>query len=122
MLLSLQNMQINAFLKLEGERDMENRDNVKEKEDKGIAMELLGELQNTIRKQWILIVILIILLAGTNIYHIYQWSQFETVVVDSGDGGNAGYIGNDGDVNNYGEGSSPQKEKSEKGTETKGQN
>jgi len=28
---------------------MENRDNVKEKEDKGIAMELLGELKNTIR-------------------------------------------------------------------------
>lgn len=102
--------------------DMENRDNVKEKEDKGIAMELLGELQNTIRKQWVLIVILIILLAGTNIYHIYQWSQFETVVVDSGDGGNAGYIGNDGDVNNYGEGSSQQKEEPEKGTETKGQN
>lgn len=94
---------------------MENRDNVKEKgngatEDKGIAMELLGELKNTIRKQWILIVILIVLLAGTNIYHIWQWSQFDTVVVDSGDGGNAGYVGNDGDVNNYGEGSSTQKE------------
>ncbi len=106
---------------------MENRNNVKEKEnsateDKGIATELLGELKNTIRKQWILIVILIILLAGTNIYHIFMWSSFETVVVDSGDGGNAGYIGNDGDVNNYGEGSGPQKEESEKGTETKGQN
>lgn len=90
--------------------------------DKGIAMELLGELKNTIRKQWILIVVLIVLLAGTNIYHIYQWSQFDTIVVDSGDGGNAGYIGNDGDINNYGEGSSPQKEESEKGAETKGQN
>lgn len=88
---------------------MENRDNVNEA-DKGIAMELLGELKNTIRKQWILIVVLIILLAGTNIYHIWQWSQFDTVVVDSGDGGNAGYVGNDGDVNNYGEGGSPQKE------------
>ncbi len=87
---------------------MGNMDNVKEKEDTGIAMELLGELKNTIRKQWILIVILIVLLAGTNIYHIYQWSQFDTVIVDSGEGGNANYIGNDGDVNNYGEGSSPQ--------------
>lgn len=96
---------------------MENRDNVKEKEDEGIAMELLGELKNTIRKQWILIVILIVLLAGTNIYRIYQWSQFDTVVVDSGDGGNAGYIGNDGDVNNYGEGSSPQKEEGQKAVE-----
>lgn len=112
-------MQINVFLKLEGERDMENRDNLKEKEDKGIAMELLGELKNTIRKQWILIVILIILLAGTNIYHIWQWSQFDTVVVDSGDGGNAGYIGNDGDINNYGEGSSPQKEEGQKAIEGK---
>lgn len=100
---------------------MENRDNVSEKEEKGIAMELLGELKNTIRKQWILIVILIVLLAGTNIYHIWQWSQFDTIVVDSGDGGNAGYVGNDGDVNNYGEGSSPQEKESEKGTETKGQ-
>ena len=27
---------------------------------------------------------LVIALAGTNIYHIYQWSQFDTVVVDSG--------------------------------------
>lgn len=84
---------------------MENMD---EKEEKGIAMELLGELKNTVRKQWILIIILIILLAGTNVYHIYQWAQFDTVVVDSGDGGNAGYIGNNGDVNNYGKGSSPQ--------------
>lgn len=103
---------------------MENRDNAKEKEsstteDKGIAMELLGELKNTIRNQWILIVILIILLAGTNIYHIWQWSQFDTVVVDSGDGGNAGYIGNDGDINNYGEGSSPQKEEGQKAIEGK---
>lgn len=92
---------------------MEDRDNAKEKEssvteDKGIAMELLGELKNTIRKQWILIVVLIVVLAGTNIYHIYQWSQFDTVIVDSGEGGNANYIGNDGDVNNYGEGSSTQ--------------
>ena len=81
-------------------------------EEKSIAMEIFQELKNTIRKQWILIIVLIALLAGTNIYHIYQWSQFETVVVDSGDGGNAGYVGNDGDVNNYGEGSSPQEEKS----------
>lgn len=103
---------------------MENRDNAKEKEnsateDKGIAMELLGELKNTIRKQWILIVVLIVLLAGTNIYHIYQWSQFDTVVVDSGEGGNAGYIGNDGDINNYGEGSSSQEKAEKQQSETK---
>lgn len=92
--------------------NMDLKENVSEQGEKGIAMDLLGELKNTIRKQWILIAILIILLAGTNIYHIYQWSQFETVVVDSGDGGNAGYVGNDGDVNNYGEGSGTPEEKS----------
>lgn len=87
---------------------MGNEENVIEKEERGLAMELLSELKNTIRKQWILIVILIVLLAGTNVYHIYQWAQFDTIVVDSGDGGNAGYVGNDGDVNNYGKDSSPQ--------------
>ena len=36
---------------------------------------------------------LVIALAGTNIYHIYQWSQFDTVVVDSGEwSGNANYV------------------------------
>lgn len=34
----------------------------------------------------IVIVVLIVALAGTNIYHIHQWSQFETVVVDSTEG------------------------------------
>lgn len=31
----------------------------------------------------IVIGVLVAALAGTNLYHIYQWSQFETVVVDS---------------------------------------
>lgn len=40
--------------------------------------------------------VLVIALAGTNIYHIYQWSQFDTVVVDSGEGdGNANYVQGD---------------------------
>lgn len=39
---------------------------------------------------------LVIALAVTNIYHIYQWSQFDTVVVDSGEGsGNANYVQGD---------------------------
>lgn len=40
----------------------------------------------------IVIAILVVALAATNIYHIYQWSQFDTVVVDSGDGGYANYV------------------------------
>ena len=49
------------------------------------------------------IAVLVVALAGTNIYHIYQWSQFDTVVVDSGDGsGNANLVQGDvgGDILN----------------------
>lgn len=73
----------------------------------GIALELLKELksQNAIadnhnKRLCILVGVLIALFAGVSIYHEYQWSQFETVVVDSKDGGNASYIGRDGDVMN----------------------
>ena len=49
------------------------------------------------------IAVLVVALAGTNIYHIYQWSQFDTMVVDSGDGsGNANLVQGDvgGDILN----------------------
>lgn len=40
--------------------------------------------------------VLVIALAATNLYHIYQWSQFDTVVVDSRYGdGNANYVQGD---------------------------
>ena len=56
----------------------------------------------------VVIAILVVALAGTNIYHIHQWSQFETVVVDSGEGsGNANYVQGDNTGGIYnGEGSS----------------
>ena len=58
------------------------------------------------------IAVLVVALAGTNIYHIYQWSQFETVVVDSGEGaGNANYVQDDntgGIYNGEGSGTSPE--------------
>lgn len=42
------------------------------------------------------IAVLVVALAVTNIYHIYQWSQFDTIVVDSGEGsGNANYVQGD---------------------------
>lgn len=39
--------------------------------------------------------VLIIALAATNAYHVYQWSQFDTVIIDSGENGNAIYSGGD---------------------------
>ena len=60
-----------------------------------------------------IIILLIILMAAQAIYHDYKWSEFDTVVLDS-ESGNASYIGNDGDIRNYGKGSSTQ-EKTEQG-------
>ena len=51
----------------------------------------------------VVIGVLVISLAATNIYHIYQWSQFDTIVVDSGEGdGNANLVQGDvgGDILN----------------------
>lgn len=51
----------------------------------------------------IVVGVLVIALAATNIYHIHQWSQFDTIVVDSGDGnGNANLVQGDvgGDILN----------------------
>jgi hypothetical protein len=81
----------------------------------GLAMELLRELkeQNKIAEKhnlrlFIIIIILIVFLVGLSAYHEYQWSQFDTISVDTKTGGNASYIGGNGDVNNYGEDSSTQ--------------
>lgn len=57
------------------------------------------------------VILLIIALAGTNLYHIHQWSQFDTIVVDSGEGsGNANYVQGDntGGIYNGQSGSAPE--------------
>ncbi len=44
----------------------------------------------------IVIALLIGCMAGLSLYHIHQWSQFDTVVVDTGEGGgNANYVQGD---------------------------
>lgn len=67
-----------------------------------LATEMYQDLKNTnqfLRKvliaSFIVIGILVACLAGTNVYHIYKWSQFDTYVVDSGDGGNANLVQGD---------------------------
>lgn len=60
----------------------------------------------------IIIGILVCGLIGTNMYHIWQWSQFDTIVVDSSGGdGNANYVQGDNTGGIYnGESGSPQAE------------
>lgn len=82
----------------------------------GIALELLKELKEQNVKSdkhnfrlFIIIIILVVFVTGLSVYHEFLWSRYDTVVVDSQDGGYANYIGNDGDIS-YGEDSSTQKE------------
>lgn len=51
--------------------------------------------EKVIKWMALIIAILVFALSATNIYHIYQWSQFDTYVVDSGDGGNANLVQGD---------------------------
>ena len=79
-------------------------------EKQSLASEMYEELKKAtkFREKIIFILIgivvaLIVALAATNLYHIHQWSQFDTVVVDSGGGGgNANYVQGDntGGINN----------------------
>ena len=56
-------------------------------EDKNtLASEVFEMLKEQLKFFKILVAFLVLLLAATNIYHIRQWSQFNTVTVDSGDG------------------------------------
>lgn len=59
----------------------------------------------------IIIVVLIILLVVTNAAWLYVWNQYDweeySIDIDTGDGGDANYIGNDGDIT-YGSDNSTQ--------------
>ena len=51
-----------------------------------LASEVFEMLKEQLKFFKILVAFLVLLLAATNIYHIRQWSRFDTVTVDSGDG------------------------------------
>lgn len=59
------------------------------------------------------IIFLIILLVATNAMWLFAWNQYDyvdyAVDMDTGEGGDANYIGNDGDIT-YGEDNSTQTE------------
>ena len=92
---------------------MESKQNETER---GMASDILDMLKKVIVAQWIIIGILILIIAAQSFYHDYKWSEFDSIVVDSGEGGYANYIGNDGDIN-YGKDSGAQKEEQQEGRE-----
>lgn len=66
-----------------------------------LAMEILHELKATIKRLWITVVILIVLLFGTNLAWLYYWNlpdEEYTISQESSDDGTNNYIGNDDDI------------------------
>lgn len=88
-----------------------------ERDGQPLASEMYTDLKDTnrfLRKllvaAFLVIGVLVIALAGTNIYHIHKWSLFDTVVVDS-DQGLANYVQGDNTGGIYnGEGYRPEEE------------
>ena len=64
----------------------------------------MARLERIIKRLWIIVIVLLILFAGTNALWIYEWNQYDysDIVVDSNDGGNANYLqaGANGVINN----------------------
>lgn len=60
--------------------------------------------ERTIKRLIVALIIITILMFASNIAWLWAWSSYdyvsEEVSVDSQDGGNANYIGHDGDINN----------------------
>ena len=68
---------------------MENKDNVIEKEEKGnSATDVLGALVKQLKTMWIVIILLIVLLVGTNMAWLYVFQSYD-------------YVSQDGDGQNY---------------------
>ncbi|MBQ2487515.1 MAG: hypothetical protein II517_04165 [Ruminococcus sp.] len=61
-----------------------------------------------VKRLLVVIVLVVVLLVASNLAWLYWWNQYDYVVEDSSvdlstrNGGNANYIGQDGDINNYG--------------------
>ncbi len=63
--------------------------------------------ERTTKRLWIALILAILMIFASNGIWLYCWMQYdysetyyEEVLVDSADGGNANYIGNDGDIIN----------------------
>ena len=99
---------------------MENNDNIVMSRIAFERMQSKDEKNDRWRN--ITIIVLIVLLVVTNAMWLIAWNQYDyvdteeySVDVDADDGGNANYIGNDGDIYN-GEGNSNKTQNTEKDT------
>ena len=68
-----------------------------------LATELLREVKATSKRWFILFIITLIMLCGTNMAWLYAWnlpSGETTTTITSDDGSNANYIEGEGDITN----------------------
>lgn len=80
----------------------ELKENIRDISKNSIAMELLQEVKAQTKRWMIAFLVVIFLWAGTIgtfVWYLYQY-DFSSYDVDSQDGGNANFIGNDGDITN----------------------
>ena len=62
---------------------------------------MMARMERTIRRLWVLCIVLILLLAGTNAAWIYYENSFEDITVtQENDDGYNNYIGEDGNITN----------------------
>lgn len=78
-------------------------------ESESLAVEMIRELKVNAKRWFIAFIITLIFLVGTNMAWLYVFQSYDYVSVDSKEG-NANYIGNDGEVNNYGVGEGQKEE------------
>ena len=69
-----------------------------------LATELLHTLKSSIKRLYIVIIVLILLLFGSNMAWLYAWNlpseeTTTTITQDCDDSGSNNFIGNDGDIN-----------------------
>jgi hypothetical protein len=73
----------------------------------------MARMERQIKRGWIALLVAVSMLFASNAAWLWAWCQYdyssEEVIVDSDDGGNANYIGNNGDIVN-GENNSPKTE------------
>lgn len=66
----------------------------------------MARMERQIKRGWIALIVAVFLLFASNAAWLYAWMQYdyvsEEIIVeqDAQDGGNANYIGNDGDIVN----------------------
>ena len=73
-------------------------------ENDNLALELLTQMKTTIKRLFVVVLLLTFLLFATNIAWLYYWNIPSekcdtTISQDSGEQGVNNYIGNDGDIN-----------------------